>query len=53
MLSLGIVLTKILLLHLFQVDRELASGEYFLKEKERQARKQERKKVRVLICGSS
>ena len=28
-----------------QVDKELASGEYFLKEKERVAKKQELKKV--------
>jgi ribosomal RNA assembly protein len=28
-----------------KIDKELASGEYFLKEKERQARKQERKKM--------
>ena len=29
-----------------QVDKELASGEYFLKEKERVAKKKELKKVR-------
>lgn len=28
-----------------QIDKELASGEYFLKEQERQARRRERKEV--------
>lgn len=32
-----------------QVDKELASGEYFLKEKERVAKKKELKKVRKAL----
>lgn len=32
-----------------QVDKELASGEYFLKEKERVAKKKELKKVVLLV----
>ena len=33
------------------MDKELASGEYFLKERERAARKKEQRKVRqIFIC---
>ena len=32
-----------------QVDKELASGEYFLKEKEREARKREQRKVHIPV----
>ncbi len=35
-----------------QVDKELASGEYFLKEKERKMRKQFEKRVRFLVTLS-
>ena len=32
-----------------QVDKELASGEYFIKERERQARKKELKRVLSVV----
>lgn len=39
-------------MHFHQVDKELASGEYFLKEKEREARKREQRKVHTQMIGS-
>ena len=39
--------------HLLQVDKELASGEYFLKEKERVAKKKELKKVLFIVHNSN
>ena len=32
-----------------QIDKELASGEYFLKEREKRQRKEEMKKVIILL----
>ena len=41
-------------MHAFhQVDKELASGEYFLKEKEREARKREQRKVHIPVTRCS
>lgn len=37
---------------IFQMDKELASGEYFLKENERKAKKRAERKVKLLTVNT-